>query len=89
MYAARKSRQEIAQSLGRTIIAVYKKLHLLRMAEHAHAERAAPRRITQQRKCLCCGKAFFSEGAHHRICDNCKATEIFRGVATYAVGVVR
>lgn len=29
-------------------------------------------RTEKKRRCLGCQKAFVSEGAHHRICDNCK-----------------
>jgi hypothetical protein len=28
-----------------------------------------------RRRCLSCQKAFPSEGAHHRICDNCKTLQ--------------
>lgn len=26
----------------------------------------------RRRACLCCGTAFESEGAHHRLCDRCR-----------------
>lgn len=33
--------------------------------------RPGPARITR-RPCLCCGRAFDSEGPHNRLCDDCR-----------------
>lgn len=41
-----------------------------------HAEKPATPR---KRACLSCGKSFASEGAHHRICDNCKTLQGWSG----------
>lgn len=38
-----------------------------------------PRRKPTQRKCLCCGDSFHSEGAGNRICGPCKWSETFSG----------
>ena len=45
--------------------------HLRRMGER---ERAKPR---TKRPCLCCKKPFMSEGAHNRLCNECKNNEQF------------
>jgi hypothetical protein len=37
--------------------------------------RRAPDRGPKQRNCLSCGKSFWSEGAHNRICHHCKTTK--------------
>jgi len=37
--------------------------------------RKQPDRGPKQRKCLSCGKTFWSEGAHNRICNTCKTTK--------------
>ena len=37
--------------------------------------RRAPERGAKQRNCLSCGKSFWSEGAHNRICHHCKTTK--------------
>jgi hypothetical protein len=30
------------------------------------------RKSRQRRPCLCCGRTFYSEGPHHRMCINCR-----------------
>lgn len=43
---------------------------------------AGPRRMPKNatmRPCLTCSSVFASEGNHHRICDGCKDTNVFRG----------
>lgn len=56
---------EIAQITGLSKSAI---------ANRLKANIAKPRRhaAQQQRACLCCGKAFLSEGAHNRLCDACR-----------------
>jgi len=34
--------------------------------------------MRRQRRCLLCGQAFASEGAHERVCAPCKETETWR-----------
>lgn len=33
---------------------------------------------TEERKCMCCGKTFDSEGIHNRICSKCKTTSAWQ-----------
>jgi len=35
-------------------------------------ENRLPRKGRQERRCMCCGRTFPSEGAHHRLCDRCR-----------------
>ena len=37
-----------------------------------------PDGLTRQRKCLMCGAAFASDGAHNRICPSCKLSRTWR-----------
>jgi len=34
-----------------------------------------PRKVGKKRPCMCCGKIFWSEGAHNRLCASCKKDE--------------
>lgn len=34
-----------------------------------------PLRTLTQRRCLCCATPFASEGAHHRLCNDCRQRE--------------
>lgn len=47
--------------------------------QHPNLEQNKNNRGTQgnsvKRVCLSCRKGFLSEGAHHRICDNCKTLQ--------------
>lgn len=43
-----------------------------------HLKAPPLRRGGQSRKCLMCGQAFDSEGAHNRICHRCKLTRTWR-----------
>lgn len=38
----------------------------------AHYQARKPRRATSTRKCMCCGRAFNSEGPHNRLCGICR-----------------
>lgn len=38
-------------------------------------EKVDPRKIGRRRPCLCCNRNFWSEGAHNRLCQSCKAGE--------------
>lgn len=38
-------------------------------------EKIDPRKVGKRRPCLCCGKNFWSEGAHNRLCMSCKSGE--------------
>jgi len=56
-----------------------------RLCKGRHAallEAPDPPRPTRERKCLCCGRPFLSEGAHNRLCDPCRdgAGEITHGL---------
>jgi hypothetical protein len=34
-----------------------------------------PQRVPRERPCLCCQELFLSEGAHNRMCDDCRKLE--------------
>ena len=60
--AAGATIREIAQLTGLSSSAVHKQL----------ASEQARRKGTTERACMCCGKAFQSEGAHNRLCGACR-----------------
>lgn len=41
-------------------------------AKKSAYEQRIPRLATTQRKCLCCGKPFSSQGPHNRLCASCR-----------------
>ena len=52
--------------------------------DHRRAEEACDQLIKKskmkKRKCLCCPTVFMSEGAHHRMCDRCRASVTDNGL---------
>lgn len=56
---------------GRPGSAFYTKGRALTALDAAQA-RADAARGRQQRRCLCCGESFLSEGIHNRMCDACR-----------------
>ncbi len=78
MWGSGATNHEIGLALGRKENAVAIKasrLHLPRkeVAIQLLSEKRRGGRKSKIRPCLCCRRPFFSEGAHHRICDPCKA----------------
>ncbi len=43
------------------------------VAPDANHRKAKLRHTTTQRKCLCCGRLFPSEGPHNRLCTGCRS----------------
>jgi len=63
--AAGASYREIAVLTGLAESTVYARLN---------DQVAKPRELSGrgQRKCMCCGKVFLSDGPHNRLCDYCR-----------------
>lgn len=73
----------IAKKLGRKKAAVAIKASRLKlppMQRLRSSQRvAAVNPKAKIRACLGCKTSFFSDGAHHRFCDKCKSTSVWRG----------
>lgn len=73
---------EISEELGRNANAISIKASRLglpsrcRMRKKEAEAKVNPK--ARVRPCLSCRVPFFSEGAHHRICDKCKDTAAWR-----------
>lgn len=86
---------EIASSLNRAANAVAIKASRLGLpprvqvrAAVAKSTRNILRSSTRVRPCLRCMTPFFSEGAHHRICDKCKSGHSWAaGSGSYVSGM--
>ncbi len=57
---------------GRAVSRHYR-CHHVATARMAGLERQLAAPSFRRRACLSCGTAFTSEGAHHRMCDRCRA----------------
>ena len=84
-----ESNSRIAAKLGRRENAVAIKASRLRLPPKSSASEdltatPAPNKKAKLRACLKCEKTFFSEGAHHRICDSCKSSSVWSS-GDYAV----
>lgn len=64
--------KEIAIALGRLQNSAAARFSLLqqRAAESTEREHRAAR--VKDRPCMCCGRAFTSEGPHNRMCNSCR-----------------
>ena len=71
MFHDGRSRDEIAQALGRPKNAVAIKASRLRLTSRQPLCEKPPVTL---RKCLSCRSSFESEGIHNRICDGCKSS---------------
>ena len=71
----------IGKALGKTkssVISMVRRLSPIPTKKTKSGTRGFERRDlrnAQDRKCLCCGHSFKSEGKHHRVCDSCKQSE--------------
>lgn len=86
---------EIARHLNRAPNAVAIKASRLGLpprvqvrAAFANNARGAQRAGAKVRPCLRCKTSFFSDGAHHRICDKCKSGDAWAsGSGSYISGL--
>ena len=72
MRAAGKTVGEISVALDRSMTSIETLLRRIKGRQNP------PRRptATANRPCLCCGKPFASQGAHHRLCDRCRRLDV-------------
>ena len=82
---------DIAKKLDRKPNAVSIKASRLGLPARARAQRDAANMrsnpAAKVRPCLRCRTPFFSEGAHNRICENCKGSSVWRsGGGSYVLG---
>lgn len=54
---------QIARAMGRADSSIYRRVSLLEKS-------------TKPRLCMCCRKAFNSEGPHHRLCGTCRTKNL-------------
>ncbi len=76
MRAAGKTLAEIGEALDRSTTSVDA---CLRRLETRRNLQLKPKRLAN-RHCLCCRKPFVSEGAHNRLCGDCRT----RNISPYA-----
>ena len=82
-YFARRSdrRLEVVAPTGRVVGSTCDETNAFAMAQrHQYTSRLKPR------ACLCCQKEFLSEGAHNRLCNDCRQSD---DDASYAVAPIR
>lgn len=74
--------EQIVIELSRNENAISIKASRLGLPPRTHTKSAKAVRSSNPkarvRPCLSCQTPFFSEGAHHRICDKCKNTDTWR-----------
>jgi hypothetical protein len=77
---AGKSTEEAARLIGRSVSATTSKRKQFRLVDKTRRTRSfntgytkpIKDNTTHQRPCLCCDTPFPSEGAHNRLCQNCR-----------------
>jgi len=86
LWGWQRSHRTMAKRLRRALRDIRARLHHLREtygltrtdAKFIEEGVLEPKRPKQKRACLACTEPFLSDGAHHRICDKCKASAPWR-----------
>jgi hypothetical protein len=82
MFQAGRTREEIAQAMGRTYSAVSGKVRLVFGTDHpigaGKYKAGRKRKKPTRRVCLCCDRTFPSEGIYNRVCGRCRDRREFR-----------
>jgi len=66
------------RAAGATIreIAMLTGLSCKQVKRRLNGEAAQPKKPRTERRCMCCGSKFMSEGAHHRLCSRCRGESL-------------